>query len=370
MTDLADPARLSALSSTELLDSAAERDFDRITELASRLLGAPVALISLVDDSRQFFKSQVGLPAPYDVSRETPLSHSFCQHVVLTREALAVTDAPNDPRVRDNLAIRDLGVMAYLGVPLKTEDGHVLGSLCAIDGQPREWTPGDLASLRDLAELVMDVIALRSEIKRREVSEQQQELLIAELHHRVKNTLATVQAVIHMSLRAARDMDSFRDSIGQRIASLANTHTLLSERRWHAMSFKELMAGELRPYENANRITIDGPDFKLPAQTAVTFGMILHELTTNASKYGALSRGEGVLAINWTLSGDEAERRIQLTWRESKGPAVAPPTRDGFGSTLLRRIIQGELRGTVDFDFKPGGLEVHAEAKLPQGTIV
>ena len=364
--ELDDPARLAALHATNLLDSAPERDFDRITELASRLLGAPVALISLVDADRQFFKSQVGLPAPYDVSRQTPLSHSFCQHVVATRDMLVVTDAGNDPRVRDNLAVRDLNVSAYLGVPLTMPDGQVLGSLCAIDGVPRQWSDNDAASLRDLAELVMDVIALRAEIIRREAAEQQLNLLLAELHHRVKNTLANVQAVIQMSVRNADDIGAFRDSIIARIGSLANTHTLLSEKQWGAVSFAEVVASELLPYEGDGRLTIDGPDFLIPSQIAVALGMVLHELTTNATKYGALSRLQGRLSVIWTLQdAEDGLRRLDLRWLESGGPPVVAPARTGFGSSLLRRVIEGQLFGVVRFDYKAGGLEIGMMAKVP-----
>lgn len=366
MTSLSNPGRLAALTATGLVDSAPERDFDRITELASRLLGAPVALISLVDDRRQFFKSQVGLPPPYDVSRQTPLSHSFCQHVVTSRDILVITDAKTDPRVRDNLAVRDLNVQAYLGVPLTTADGNVLGSLCAIDGTPRQWSESDHAALRDLSELVMDVIELRAEIARREAAEQQTNLLIAELHHRVKNTLANVQAVIHMSLRSADNIETFRESIAARIGSLAKTHTLLGERQWDVVSFAELVDGELAPYRTAGRLTVSGPECLIAAQTAVTLGMVLHELTTNASKYGALSGDKGHLTLTWSLNADERNvRRLTLNWSESGGPRVVEPTRRGFGSTLLKRIIEGQLGGTARFDYKPEGIVFRAEVDLP-----
>ena len=159
---LADAARLASLASTGLLDSDAEPSFDRLTRLAARFLGTPVALVSLVDDDRQFFKSCVGLPEPWAGRRQTPLSHSFCQHVVATREPLVVEDARLHPLVRDNRAISDLGVIAYLGIPLAI-DGQVIGSFCAIDGKPRAWTGDDVAMLRDLAESVVTEIRLRAE---------------------------------------------------------------------------------------------------------------------------------------------------------------------------------------------------------------
>ena len=150
-TALRDETRLAALWRVGLLDTAPEEVFDRLTRLARRLLGAPVALVSLVDADRQFFKSALGLPEPWATKRETPLSHSFCQHVVATGAPLRVEDAREHPLVCDNLAVPELGVVAYLGMPLATADGQVLGSLCAIDTEPRSWTAEDAAALRDLA---------------------------------------------------------------------------------------------------------------------------------------------------------------------------------------------------------------------------
>jgi GAF domain-containing protein len=153
--------RLGALEETELLDSLPEESFDRFTRLVSRVLGVPVALVSLVDDRRQFFKSAQGLAEPWASERETPLSHSFCKHVVATAEPLLVTDARDDPRVADNLAIPDLGVVAYAGMPLLAPDGSVLGSLCAIDDHPRVWTEEQLDTLRELAAAASREIGLR-----------------------------------------------------------------------------------------------------------------------------------------------------------------------------------------------------------------
>ena len=160
---LRDPARLRSLAATGLLDTPAEAAFDRLTEMGSRLLGVPVSLISLVDGDRQFFKSQCGLPTPYDRTRQTPLSHSFCQHVVTGAEPLVVADAREHPLLADNLAIADLGVVAYAGVPLRGPDGEVIGSFCAIDPAPREWSADDVALLHDLAGTAGDIIRLRGE---------------------------------------------------------------------------------------------------------------------------------------------------------------------------------------------------------------
>jgi GAF domain-containing protein len=157
---LGDVSRLKALRDTQLLDSAADEAFDRLAKLAAKLLNAPVALISLVDDERQFFKSCVGLAEPWRSARETPLSHSFCRHALNSPEPLVIEDARTHPLVRDNLAIRDLDVAAYAGVPLITSSGHALGTLCVIDHQPRSWTSDQIETLKTLTAAVLSEIEL------------------------------------------------------------------------------------------------------------------------------------------------------------------------------------------------------------------
>jgi hypothetical protein len=157
---LSDPARLRALRESGLLDSPPEARFDRLATLAAEMIGAPVALVSLVDEDRQYFKSCVGLPAPWSERRETPLSHSFCQHAVVAREPLVVEDARIHPLLHDNLAIRDFGVIAYLGIPLIDREGHALGSLCVIDTEPRKWAEADVQVMRDVAAAVVTQITL------------------------------------------------------------------------------------------------------------------------------------------------------------------------------------------------------------------
>jgi diguanylate cyclase (GGDEF)-like protein/PAS domain S-box-containing protein len=160
VTVTVDDSRLRVLHSTELLDSLPEPSFDRLTRLASHVMGAPVALVSLVDEHRQFFKSALGLDEPWASKREMPLSHSFCKHVARTREALVVSDAREDPRVRDNLAVSELGVRAYAGFPLMVE-GEAIGAFCVVDHQPRTWPPDKLQHLGDLALAVVTEIELR-----------------------------------------------------------------------------------------------------------------------------------------------------------------------------------------------------------------
>jgi signal transduction histidine kinase len=153
--------RLDELKATALLDSPIEENYDRFTRLASSILKTPVSLVSLVDHDRQFFKSSIGLQEPWSSHRQTPLSHSFCQHVVDRALPLRVVDARLDPLLKHNLAVTELGVVAYLGIPIITAKGHTLGSFCAIDDHPREWTSEEIAMLEDLTELLIRQIEFR-----------------------------------------------------------------------------------------------------------------------------------------------------------------------------------------------------------------
>lgn len=173
-----------------LSDTPAEGVFDTLTRLASQLLGVPVALISLVEPDRQFFKSQVGLGEPYASLRQTPLSHSFCKHVVQMGEPLLVEDARTDPRVRENLAIPELGVIAYLGVPLLDDDGAAYGALCAINGEARAWAERDVEVLQTLAAQAMRELNLRSQVAN-------QNKKLESLQHAKQRVTSLIRANMH-----------------------------------------------------------------------------------------------------------------------------------------------------------------------------
>jgi two-component sensor histidine kinase len=363
-TALDDVRRLAALKRAGLLDTPPEESFDRVTRLVAQFLSSPVALVSLVSPERQFFKSAFGLTEPLASKRETPLSHSFCQHVVTSGESLIVENAKEHPIVSTNCAIADMGVAAYLGVPLTTPAGEVLGSLCVVDTTPRTWSDDDVRVMRDFAEIVMREIALRHEVAQRKRAEGQQEVLIGELHHRVKNTLAVVQSLIALSLRTAIDLKQFHQSINGRIASLAKTHTLLVEHQWVSASLREVLTGEIEAHDEGQRITLEGAEVLLPSQIAVAIGMAVHELTTNAVKYGALSMPGGTVRLDWMVEHPAGGDRLILTWTETGGPRLKKPGRSGFGTLLMQRILAPQLNGRVKIEMNPEGVRARIEATI------
>ncbi|OAS22468.1 sensor histidine kinase [Methylobacterium platani] len=222
------------------------------------------------------------------------------------------------------------------------------------------------------AGLPQRLIGVVADITDRRLAEERQSLLIRELHHRVKNTLATVQAIVGSTARTASSIDSFYEAFVGRIMSLAHTHSVLTEDVWQTASLRGLLENELRPYADGEmgpgtggRIDLDGPAVDLPSEVAVPIGMAIHELTTNAAKYGALSNRAGQVRIRWSVEPGDDRPRLRFHWRESGGPAVAPPTRQGFGSRLLQRVLTTQVQAEVAIDYAPGGLTLTMLAPLP-----
>jgi DNA-binding CsgD family transcriptional regulator len=203
---LEEPGRLAELHALHLLDTPPELSFDRLTRLAARLLRCETALVCLVDDHRQFFKSAIGLPEPWASQRETPLRYSFCKHVVARAAPLVVDDAHQHPVVRHNPAIAALGIVAYLGVPLSTRNGATLGSFCVIDTRARNWTDADQNTMVDLAASVISEIELRSTTRARKALDKplNEKQLMDVIYSAVHDALADDPSCKIMDLAAYR----------------------------------------------------------------------------------------------------------------------------------------------------------------------
>ncbi|WP_238185088.1 HWE histidine kinase domain-containing protein [Methylobacterium trifolii] len=218
------------------------------------------------------------------------------------------------------------------------------------------------------------LIGVVADVTDRRVAEERQTLLIRELHHRVKNTLATVQAIVGSTARTASSIDSFYEAFVGRIKSLAHTHAVLTEDTWQTASLRNLLLNELKPYAEEDgdgdgaadgRIALDGPEIDLPSEIAVPIGMAIHELTTNAAKYGALSNRSGRVAVAWAMLPDSPNGTLRFAWRESGGPTVLPPSRQGFGSRLLQRVLSTQVQAEVETTYAPDGFSLTMLAPLP-----
>ncbi len=185
-------------------------------------------------------------------------------------------------------------------------------------------------------------------------------LLIGELNHRVKNTLATVQSIVRQALRAGIDPALIRESIESRIFALSRSHDLLSRENWKGAGLHDLIDTSLEPFAVTNgaveRFTVEGDNLQVPPKTALALGVALHELATNALKYGAFSNDAGTVSVNWGIETSPSGKRLVLHWREKDGPEVTPPSRKGFGSQVIERGLAHELDGEVRVDYPPTGV--------------
>jgi PAS domain S-box-containing protein len=207
------------------------------------------------------------------------------------------------------------------------------------------------------------------DITDRKRAEEQHNLLVRELHHRVKNTLAMVQAITGSTARATDNIEDFKTALFGRIQSLAKTHLLLSDEE-RAVSFAHVLRSELGAFDDGSheRIVLSGPDVPLTSQLAVSLGMAIHELTTNAAKYGSLSVYGGKVEVNWSVTIGATRRTLSFDWVESGGPPVTQPQRQGFGSRLLAYVLPGQIQARSRSDFASNGVRVHCELPLPAET--
>src|SRR5262245_51792716 len=206
------------------------------------------------------------------------------------------------------------------------------------------------------------MVGVNIDITERKRAEETRTTLNAELDQRVKNALATVSAVVSHTREATRSVDGFIAALEGRLRSMATTHELLSSRRWQGLALTELVRRELTPYATRNNTEISGPNILLKAEAGQALGMVLHELATNAAKYGALSTKEGRVSIRWDrhLNG-HPRSHLALEWEEIGGPPVVAPSASSYGMSTIRDLIPYELGGAVDLVFAPEGLRCRLE---------
>ena len=276
-------------------------------------------------------------------------------HILETGEPVWVRDASNHP----NFWRKGFGFEAAFGFPVKS-GGNILAVLEFFAQNAAEPDPDLLLTVRTLGEQVGRVLE-------RKRTEEHQRLLINELNHRVKNTLAIVQSIAAQTLKGEDVGPQTRRALESRLAALAAAHDLLTTENWETASLRQVIVkAGLGCGAGADRFDVAGPSLRLQPQTAVSVAMAIHELCTNAVKYGALSAEGGKVTVHWRADGPEDDRRLTLVWREAGGPPVSPPSRRGFGTRLIERGLASDLGGTARIEFAPEGVVCTVEAPLPE----
>jgi len=215
-------------------------------------------------------------------------------------------------------------------------------------------------------------LEVKSYIEQKQEVADRQKLLIRELHHRVKNTLANVRAMMGATAKSSGSVDDFVRDFSARIVSLADTHSMLTDDYWQMASLHKLVESELRHYDTTDksRVVLEGPNVALVADIAIPIGMAFHELASNSSKYGALSRPTGRLEVRWSVSNSEGERMLNLDWLEKGGPKVEQPRRRGFGTTLLEKVVAVQCQAKVELNYHPDGLRFAMALPLRDTRLV
>ena len=212
----------------------------------------------------------------------------------------------------------------------------------------------------------MQLKGLTLDITERKQSDERQGLLIAELDHRVKNLLARVAVISSYTRQGSNSIDQFVQVLDRRIQSMANAHSLLSQSRWNGVNLADLVRGQLAPYATMANTMIGGPDVTLTPTATQAVAMALHELVTNAVKYGALSSPHGNVSVSWNCkeNGDGAD--LMLAWQEQGGPPVKSAIQSSYGTNLIRNLIPHELGGMVDLAFASEGVSCRIEIPIRQ----
>jgi PAS domain S-box-containing protein len=216
------------------------------------------------------------------------------------------------------------------------------------------------------------LVGVSQDITDRKRAEEHRTLLANELSHRVKNMLATLQAIVSQTLRSAGSLEEAGETLSGRIKSMgAATDMLINEQRESA-SMHELVDRALAPFRSDadDRFRVNGPSIPIPPRIAVGLALALHELSTNAAKYGALSTPGGRVDLSWKVAEESKASRLYVCWEEVGGPPVVPPTRTGFGSKLIERVLASEINGTVELDYRPSGVVFTAIAPMPDPNLV
>jgi len=353
--------RLRALDESGLLDSLPEESIDRFTRLAARLIDAPITLVSLVAADRQFFKSQHGLGEPLATTRQTPIRYSFCRHVVSDAAPLVVNDAREHPAVRDNPAVKEFGVIAYLGYPLTTREGITLGSFCAVDTQPRSWQAADLHVLRDLAGAVVAELELRAASAKLNAAHQslqhletQRDDLVHFLVHDLRNPLMSVMAGLelldqHRSLDADARVDlavarEGADTVVQMIGDILDVRKAesvglsLDREPVDPACLARDACRRLQPMASAAGVRVALRDGDAPTTIdadARQLGRVLVNLISNAIQH--TPRGRQV-----TVSVGRGESGMTLFTVQDSGDGIGP----GVEALLFEKYGKGRLRSS------------------------
>ena len=266
----------------------------------------------------------------------------------------------------------DLTVWAQFDAALGDGPEDSLDARCRRKDGRIFWAGVFIGPVHDAKGEVVQHFASFMDLTRHKTEQEHLRLLLGELNHRTQNTLATVQAIAAQTFRGAALAEALQTFQG-RIQALASVHGLLGREDWLAVGLDELIDQILRPFGLGDgggaRVSVDGPEARLPPKTALTLALVFEELATNAAKYGALSTPAGKIRLSWTIASTDRGERMRILWTEAGGPLVTPPVRKGFGSRLIEGGLAQELGGEVRLDYALSGVVCRIDIPVPKEPL-
>lgn len=337
-----------------------------VTRRAARDIAGSMGVAIVLRDGERCHYIAEDSDVPLWTGQKFPLGACISGWAMLNRRQVVIRDIYVDDRI-PHAAYRPTGVHSLIMTPVG--EPEPFGALGAYWRDVRDATPDEISAMAALASCMATALQNIDLMSSLRAEADHKQLLINELNHRVKNTMAIVQSLSAQTLRADRPTAAARADFDGRLMALASAHVLMTEAEWRSAPLRELVERTIQPFaqgDGAVRFRLGGPDATLPPKSAVAFALAVHELCTNAAKYGALAAEQGLVSIDWSFAETPEGQRLRFTWRESGGPTVVVPSTRGFGARLLERGLAAELRGAVTLDFPPEGLVCEIDAPAPQ----
>lgn len=338
----------SETNSDNVVDITQENDRDRTRRFRSLLEALPVAIYTTDPAGRITYFNEAA--AEFWGQRPALGTSEWCGSWKLfwpDGSPLAHDDCPMAMALKENRPIRGMEAVAQRP-----------------DGTQVPFIPYP-TPLYDQNGRMVGAVNMLVDISERKRAEAEQAMLVREVHHRVRNTLAIAQAIVGSTAKTSDTIEGFKDALIGRISALARTHLLMSDATRTEVDFEVMLKNELDPFSDSSgmRVELSGPPVEITSRTAVPLGMALHELTTNAAKFGALSTLGGKVEVSWRVITEATKRHLEFDWIESGGPAVTPPERKGFGDQLLEVVLPRQVFATTSVEYRADGLRVRV--KLP-----
>lgn len=347
-------------------DLSMARTIDQIAAVvrssARRITGADGVAFVLRDNEQCWYLDEDAI-GPLWKGRRFPLTACISGWTMLNKETAVIPDIYQDKRIPHD-AYRPTFVKSLVMTPVRPQEPlAAIGAYWAVERQPTE---DEIVKLKVMARATATAIENANLYASLNETLERRKFLVRELDHRCKNTLAAVQSIANQTLRRAASPGDFAEAFNGRLAALAGAHELLTREGWGRAGLREVLDQALSPYGGVDgrQIFAAGPDITLSPESSVSMHMCFHELAVNAAKYGALGADGGRVEVTWKVDMSQAQRALELTWRERGGPAVSPPSRQGFGARLIQSGIARDLGGEGRLDFDTAGVCFTLKAPL------